>query len=125
MDEAQTIENIGLVLKVFVDTYPDVQLIATGSSSFELANRLGEPLLGRVWDFSFAALICRNFPPQNGLSRVEGSLVELLIYGSFPQVVVAPVNEKIQMISQIANNYLYKDILPLNLSVNQKFWKIS
>ncbi|MEK7623763.1 MAG: ATP-binding protein [Patescibacteria group bacterium] len=111
LDEAQTIENIGLVLKVFVDTYPDVQLIATGSSSFELANRLGEPLLGRAWDFFLSPLsFAEIFPPQNGLSRVEGSLVELLIYGSFPQVVVAPVNEKIQMISQIANNYLYKDI---------------
>ena len=51
LDEAQTIEHIGTVLKVFVDTYPEIQIIATGSSSFELANRVGEPLVGRSWDF--------------------------------------------------------------------------
>src|SRR3990170_4866701 len=51
LDEAQTIENIGLILKNFVDTYPQVQIIATGSSSFDLANKIKEPLTGRSYEF--------------------------------------------------------------------------
>lgn len=110
LDEAQTVEHIGMVLKVFVDTYPDIQLIATGSSSFELANRVGEPLVGRSWDFFLAPLSFREIFADDAHRAVSNSLEDLFIYGSFPQVVISKREEKTLALSQIANNYLYKDI---------------
>ena len=110
LDEAQTVEHIGKVLKIFVDTYPEIQIIATGSSSFELANRVGEPLVGRSWDFFLYPLSFGEI--FNGSSNFEISkdFEELLIFGSYPMIVNAKFEEKIQTLGQIANNYLYKDI---------------
>ena len=61
IDEAQRIENIGLCIKLVTDNIPGVKVIATGSSSFELANKINEPLTGRKWDFF---LLPFSFPPQ-------------------------------------------------------------
>ena len=110
IDEAQTIEHIGTVLKVFVDTYPEIQIIATGSSSFELANRVGEPLVGRAWDFFLAPLSFKEIFEDKGLHEINKTFEEILIYGSFPSVVSSKIEDKISSLSQIANNYLYKDI---------------
>jgi predicted AAA+ superfamily ATPase len=51
IDEAQRIKNIGLTLKLFTDEMPEIQVIASGSSSFELANQINEPLTGRKWEY--------------------------------------------------------------------------
>jgi hypothetical protein len=111
LDEAQTVENIGIVLKVFVDTYPEIQLIATGSSSFELANRVGEPLVGRAWDFFLPPLAFEELFVNKGGLEVNRELPSFLVYGSYPQVVNSlSKEEKILSLGQIANNYLYKDI---------------
>ena len=110
IDEAQTVEHIGTVLKVFVDTYPEVQIIATGSSSFELANRVGEPLVGRSWDFFLAPLSFKEIFEGKGLYEIQKSFEDILIYGSFPSVVSSGTEDKVPALSQIANNYLYKDI---------------
>ena len=110
IDEAQTIENIGMVLKVFVDTYPETQIIATGSSSFELANRVGEPLVGRSWDFFLPPLSFKELFNGKNNYEIQKNLEDILIYGSFPSVVSSNIEDKIGALSQIANNYLYKDI---------------
>lgn len=110
LDEAQTIEHIGTVLKVFVDTYPEIQIIATGSSSFELANRVGEPLVGRSWDFFLYPLSFEEIFIDQGKSEISKKIEDLLIFGSYPMVINAKPEEKIQTLGQIANNYLYKDI---------------
>jgi predicted AAA+ superfamily ATPase len=110
LDEAQTIEHIGTVLKVFVDTYPEIQLIATGSSSFELANRVGEPLVGRSWDFFLPPLSFKEIFGDKGGYEIQKSFEDILVYGSFPSVVSSKPEEKIATLGQIANNYLYKDI---------------
>ncbi len=56
LDEAQRIENIGLRLKLIADSDSEVQVIATGSSAFELANKVNEPLTGRKWEYQMFPL---------------------------------------------------------------------
>ena len=70
-DEAQTIQNIGIILKVFIDTYPDVQIIATGSSSFDLANKINEPLTGRAFEFILYPLSLSEISPDRKITRGE------------------------------------------------------
>ncbi|EKE01380.1 MAG: Prokaryotic ATPase [uncultured bacterium] len=109
-DEAQTIQNIGTILKVFHDTYPGVQIIATGSSSFDLANKIKEPMTGRAYEFTLLPLSLHEISlarPQ--LSKTD--LFALMQYGSYPAVVAAEsIDEKLFAIKNISTNYLYKDI---------------
>lgn len=109
-DEAQTIQNIGAMLKAFIDTYPDIQIIATGSSSFDLANKINEPLTGRAFEFILYPLsldeIRDAFP---AFSRSD--LEELLRTGSYPAIVAEPhAAVKEDLLKNLATNYLYKDI---------------
>ena len=109
-DEAQTIQNIGTILKVFHDTYPGAQIIATGSSSFDLANKIKEPMTGRAFEFMLLPLslpeIASAYP---GMS--ESDLLAVMRFGSYPAVVAAEtVDEKLFAIKNIATNYLYKDV---------------
>ncbi len=110
IDEAQRIENIGLCIKLLVDTYPQLQIIATGSSSFELANKINEPLTGRKWEHKLLPLSFEELSEYNG-ELVEDRLLEhRLLYGSYPEVVTNQGNEK-SLLKQLADSYLYKDIL--------------
>jgi len=109
-DEAQTIQDIGSILKVFHDTYPGVQVIATGSSSFDLANKIKEPMTGRAFEFLLLPLslseIGLAYPNMD-----EASLFFLMKFGSYPAVVAAEtLDEKLFAIKNIATNYLYKDV---------------
>ncbi len=108
-DEAQTILNIGAILKTFLDTYKDTQVVATGSSSFDLANKINEPLTGRSFEFTLYPL---SFDEIANVRKVkENELFELLTTGSYPEVVTE--NEKLvkqNILKNIATNYLYKDI---------------
>jgi uncharacterized protein len=108
LDEAQTVENIGAILKLFVDTYPDIQLLVTGSSSFELSNRIGEPLVGRTFDFFLAPLSYEELLQDNEYKMF--ALEKTLLFGSYPQVVTATELDRTIELSQITNSYLYKDI---------------
>src|SRR3990167_10035188 len=92
-DEAQTIQNIGTILKVFHDTYPDTQIIATGSSSFDLANKINEPMTGRFFEFTLLPL---SIEEVNSVRKVDKKeLLSLMLYGSYPAVVGAEtINEK-------------------------------
>ena len=109
LDEAQTVENIGSILKLFADTYPDVQIIATGSSSFDLANRINEPLTGRAFSFTLLPLSLeeiRSAKPVN-----EHELCDLMRYGSYPAIVAEQdIEEKERLLKNIATSYLYKDV---------------
>lgn len=108
-DEAQTIENIGIILKVFVDKYSDTQIIATGSSSFDLANKINEPLTGRAFSFTLLPLSIEEIRSEKQMDR--NALEGLLRFGSYPAVVAAhSTEEKLDVIGNIATNYLYKDI---------------
>ncbi len=112
LDEAQKIRDIGSKLKLLVDNYPDQQIIATGSSSFDLANEIIEPLTGRSREFWLYPLsVGEIFSKDNELS-FNRELTDLLIYGSYPLVFRALTTEdkRIQL-EKIVSNYLYKDIL--------------
>ncbi len=112
IDEAQRVRNIGIKLKLLIDNFPDTQIIATGSSSFELANEVNEPLTGRSLEFWLHPLSTSEiYKKEDGL-LFHRELETLLIFGSYPAVVTAPgLEEKKIAVSQISNNYLYKDLL--------------
>lgn len=112
IDEAQRITNIGLKLKLIVDTFPDRQIIATGSSVFELSAEIPEPMTGRVfefWLYPFSISEMKNVWSDLEFKR---QLESLLIYGSYPDVIESSsLEDKKTAINVIVNNYLYKDIL--------------
>lgn len=110
IDEAQRIHNIGLKLKLITDQIPDVQVIATGSSAFELANDINEPLTGRKWEYHLFPLSFSEMVSHHGLLEEKRLLPHRLIYGYYPEVVTNPGNEK-EILKQLSDSYLYKDIL--------------
>ncbi|MEI7724728.1 MAG: ATP-binding protein [Bacteroidota bacterium] len=110
IDEAQRIENIGLCIKMIVDNIPNVKVIATGSSAFELANRINEPLTGRKWEYLLAPLSFKEMADSEGLLHEISLLNHRLVYGYYPEVVTNPGNER-SLLKQLADSYLYKDIL--------------
>jgi len=110
IDEAQRIENVGLKLKLITDQIPNVQLIATGSSAFELSNRVNEPLTGRKWEFQLFPLSFAEMVQHHGLLEEKRLLRHRLLYGYYPEVVVNQGNET-KILRQLSDSYLYKDIL--------------
>ena len=110
IDEAQRIENIGLCIKMIVDNIPEVKVIATGSSAFELANRINEPMTGRKWEFMLFPFSFKEMALHNGYLQEKSLIEHRLIYGYYPEVVTNPGNE-IKILKQLADSYLYKDIL--------------
>lgn len=110
VDEAQRIENIGLKMKLITDQIPDVQLILTGSSSFDLANRINEPLTGRKWEYTLFPLSFAEMSSHTSLFDEIRHLPLRLVFGYYPDVVTNPGDEK-EVLKQITESYLYKDIL--------------
>jgi predicted AAA+ superfamily ATPase len=110
IDEAQQIENIGLKLKLIVDTNPDLQIIATGSSAFDLLQKSNEPLTGRKKEYYLYPISFSEMVNQTSLLSEKRLLENRLIYGSYPEVINNPGNEK-EVLKEIANSYLYKDVL--------------
>jgi len=110
IDEAQRIENIGLRLKLITDQIPEVQIIATGSSAFELSNKVNEPLTGRKWEYQLFPLAYEELVLHNGFLEEQRLLPHRLIYGAYPEVVSSPGNEK-NVLKQLTDSYLYKDLL--------------
>ena len=110
VDEAQRIENIGLKMKLITDNLPDVQLILTGSSSFDLANRINEPLTGRKWEYTLFPLSFSELVENTNPFEEIKHLPIRLVYGYYPDVVTHPGDEQ-EVLKQITDSYLYKDIL--------------
>jgi predicted AAA+ superfamily ATPase len=110
-DEAQTIENIGAILKVFIDKYKDVQIIATGSSSFDLANKINEPLTGRSFEFVLYPLSLAEIQENSRERLTKEDLYSYMRLGMYPAI-VGEKNQEIQesILRNITTNYLYKDI---------------
>ena len=110
IDEAQRIENVGLTLKILHDQLPDKKIIATGSSAFDLANQINEPLTGRKWEFKLWPISLGEMIDHTSLLDEERMLEHRLIYGWYPDVINNPGDE-IDILSQLADSYLYKDLL--------------
>jgi uncharacterized protein len=111
LDEAQYIKDIGLILKIINDTFPDIQIVATGSSSFELGNRISEPLTGRSREYLLYPFSVSELQQQSDSIVVNASVERILRYGLYPEVFGNSDEEAIEELSQIASTYLYKDIL--------------
>jgi len=110
LDEAQNIPQIGRILKILVDHFPDKQFIATGSSSFDLANHLNEPLTGRNYKYTLYSLSCEELLQHHDRFWFHNNLESLLVYGSYPDVVSQPTDQKKETLNLLAGDYLYKDI---------------
>ena len=110
IDEAQRIENIGLKLKLITDNLTDIQVIATGSSSFDLANRINEPLTGRKWEYNLFPLSFQELVQHHGLLEENRLIAHRLVYGYYPEVVTNPGEEE-ERLKLISHSYLYKDVL--------------
>ena len=112
IDEAQGIPNIGMALKIMVDQIPGIQVIATGSSSFDLAGQVGEPLTGRKRTLTLYPISQMELTSLNNRQELRQHLEEFLVYGSYPEVIQASSSRsKAEIITEIANAYLLKDIL--------------
>lgn len=112
IDEAQQVPEIGKKLKLLYDTKPELQIIATGSSAFDLSNSTQEPLTGRKRVFHLYPISYEESVLNSSVLEAKRLLEARLIYGSYPDVINNPGREKI-ILQEIAQSYLYKDILQL------------
>lgn len=110
IDEAQRISDIGLKLKLVTDHIPEVQVIATGSSAFELANKTNEPLTGRKWEYRIFPLSFGEMVQHHGLLEEKRCLHDRLMYGYYPEIVTHPGQER-ERLKGLTDSFLYKDIL--------------
>lgn len=115
VDEAQKVPQIGLNLKLIVDHIPDIRVIATGSSSFDLARNIGEPLTGRKTTLKLFPLAQMEIGRTEQRHQTDANLESRLIHGSYPEVVLTPDNRaREQYLKEIVASYLYKDVLELD-----------
>ncbi|MDR2437133.1 MAG: ATP-binding protein [Endomicrobium sp.] len=120
LDEAQTISGIGAILKIIVDTFPQIQIIATGSSSFDLSNQIGEPLVGRSREFKLFPLSTTELESKYNKFEIDSKIDNLLRFGSYPGIIDLPESESMLNLESIASSYLYKDILAFENIRNSK-----
>ena len=114
VDEAQGIPNIGLGLKILVDHAPGIFVIATGSSSFELAGQVGEPLTGRKRTLTLYPIAQSELLADYNRFELRERLAEYLVFGSYPEVLLATSRaDKTAVLAEIAGSYLLKDVLAL------------
>jgi len=113
IDEAQNIEDIGIKLKIMVDNLPNIQFLVSGSSSFELANVLNEPLTGRKFEYQLHPISFEEMSKYHTFFEENKLLKQRLVYGYYPDVIKNMTDTK-QILKQLTNSYLYKDILIWN-----------
>jgi predicted AAA+ superfamily ATPase len=109
IDEAQPLENSGLTLKIIHDSCPEIQIIASGSSSFELTDKIKESLTGRKWSYILYPISFEELANHSGKFELLRSLETRLIYGSYPEVINRNGQEK-ETLYELVSDYLYKDI---------------
>ena len=110
IDEAQYIADIGLRIKLITDHLKGIQVIATGSSAFELANQINEPMTGRKWEFHLFPLSFSEMKQHHGLVSELSLIPHRLVYGYYPEIVTHPGEEK-DILKSLTDSYLFKDIL--------------
>ena len=113
IDEAQRIANIGITLKIITDQFKQVQLLVSGSSAFELNSEINEPLTGRKWEYQLYPISWKELEDNIGFVKAEQQLELRLIYGMYPEV-INNFGDELDVLKQLANSYLYKDLLSYN-----------
>jgi uncharacterized protein len=112
IDEAQNIPDIGNGLKIIIDNNPQLRIIATGSSSFDLSHKTGDPLTGRKREIKMFPFAYNELAENFNLFELKERLPEFLIYGMYPEVMMTKSkSEKIELITSLAESYLLKDVL--------------
>jgi hypothetical protein len=115
IDEAQRVENIGLNLKIMVDNFPHATIIATGSASFDLANKIREPLTGRTITFCLYPISFHELKDTFGAFEAKSQLERWLVWGGYPAVITAEtVQIRERLLDEIVGAHLYRDLLELN-----------
>ncbi|SEW05802.1 hypothetical protein SAMN05428988_1655 [Chitinophaga sp. YR573] len=112
IDEAQRVKNIGLTLKLLVDNFKDIQVIATGSSALELANEINEPLTGRKREYHLYPFSTNEMVANSSVLQESRLLEQRMIYGFYPDIVNSPADAQANLL-ELTNNYLFKDVLSL------------
>jgi uncharacterized protein len=112
IDEAQKINGIGNVLKLITDKLKNVQLLISGSSSFDIGNQLNEPLTGRKWEYKLYPICWQEYETKIGYLNAQLQLENRLITGMYPDVLMNKRDEK-EVLRNLTNSYLYKDVLAL------------
>ncbi len=121
VDEAQKVPNIGQNLKLLVDTYPKLKIIASGSASFDLAKQVGEPLTGRKKTVSLFPISVSEVIETYGREYYESLFEENLIFGFYPKLFsLKSRQEKKEYLEELTNAYLFKDILEMDGIRNSK-----
>jgi len=110
IDEAQRINNIGLTVKIIIDQFQEVQVWISGSSSFFIYDEFNESLTGRKWEYKLLPISWEEFENHVGFLSAEKQLEERLVYGMYPDV-INNQGEETQILKDLVNSYLYKDIL--------------
>lgn len=124
LDEAHQIPDIGIALKLLVDTYPEIQVVASGSSAFELQNKTNEPLTGRKFEFQLFPLSYRELADHNQVLIEQRLLEHRLVFGSYPEVVNNQGNE-VEVLKLLSDSFLYRDLLMLeNIKKPEKLVKL-
>jgi uncharacterized protein len=113
IDEAQRIQEIGLVLKIISDEMPQLKVIATGSSSFELASKTSEPLTGRKTVFHLFPFSLGEIIQDRNKHELDQQLEDILLYGLYPEIYLAHGSQKRGLLGEICESYLFKDIFQL------------
>lgn len=113
IDKAQRVERIGITLKLIIENFPNTQLLVTGSSSLELKSSIEEPLTGRKYEYHLYPISAREIIENRGIIAAKQQLETRLIYGSYPEIINNPGEAK-ELLLEIADSYLYKDILALD-----------
>ena len=113
VDEAQKIGNVGNMLKIVAEKFDDVKVIGTGSSAFKLAEAVNESLTGRKREFRLYPLSFKEMADETSVLEESRMIDHRLIYGYYPEVVTSPGDEK-EVIKELIDSYLYKDVLEEN-----------
>ena len=109
IDEAQSVRDMAISLKLIADTFPDIQVIATGSSSFELASNLNEPLTGKKFEFTLYPLSIVELTAVYSDIEIERLLTRFLVYGFYPEIVTSADNTE-ALLKNLAYSYSFKDV---------------
>jgi uncharacterized protein len=115
IDEAQRVPDVGMNLKILHDQVSEIRIMVTGSSSFDLANSISEPLTGRTWTYNLYPISFLELSTLFNRFELDSQLEERLVYGSYPEVFSIPNQaDREDYLYEIGNAYLYKDILELS-----------
>lgn len=115
IDEAQRIPDIGINLKIIFDNMPEMKILVTGSSSFEIANQVKEPLTGRTTTFKLMPLSLQEMKQNSNIFDIQQRLEEFMLYGLYPEITHYTTSfEKEKYLTELSSSYLYKDVLELS-----------